>query len=289
MTASRDTFRPPLTIRAALQAATRALAESSASASSDAEVLVQHASGLTRADVLAHPERALSEAACGKLAALIERRRRGEPIAYITGRREFWSLDLAVSPATLIPRAETEVLVERALARIPADAVWTVADLGTGSGAVALAIAHERPRSRLMATDCSADALAVARTNAEHLQIGNVEFAIGEWFAPLRGRRFHVVVSNPPYVRATDPHLQTGDLRFEPLAALVGGADGLDAIRRISAAAPSHLHPDGWLLLEHGYDQGADVRALLTRIGYQRVRSYRDLLGHQRVTEGQFS
>ena len=191
-----------------------------------------------------------------------------------------------MTPDVLIPRPETELLVEQALAHIPEDAEWTVADLGTGSGAIALAIATERPHCRLIATDNSAAALAVARANATRLGIANVEFRHGEWLKPLAGMRFDVIVSNPPYVRANDPHLTQGDVRFEPESALVAGADGLDAIRRIAADAVSYLRPGGWLLLEHGYDQAQSVRALLESHGYDMVASCRDTAGHERVTEG---
>ncbi len=285
----RTRLPAPITVAAALEAATRALLGSSPSARLDAEVLVRHACGVTRAQALAQPQRLLPETACAALATLIDRRRQGEPIAYLTGRREFWSLDLAVSPATLIPRPETELLVERALARIPSTAAWTVADLGTGCGAIALALAAERPRLTVCAIDLSNEALAVARTNARRLGITNVEFHEGDWFAPLRGQRFQLVVSNPPYVPAHDPHLEQGDLRFEPRVALVAGTDGLAALRHISDAARAHLRPGGWLLVEHGFDQAPAVRALLANYGYRQVSSYRDLNGHERVTEAQFA
>ena len=279
-------FKAPLTVGAAVRAATRLLSATGPTPALDAEVLVRHAAGVSRADVLTHPDRLLNEATCAKLAGLVERRRRGEPVAYLTGRREFWSLDLEVSPATLIPRPETELLVERALARIPPSAACTVVDLGTGCGALALALAREHPRVGVVATDHSEAALAVAARNAERLGIANVAFRSGEWLAPLGGERVQLIASNPPYVRADDPHLHEGDLRFEPRTALVGGGDGLDAIRRISAEARAHLLPGGWLLLEHGSEQAAAVRALLTGRGYRDVHSYRDLAGHERVTEG---
>jgi release factor glutamine methyltransferase len=279
-------FGAPTTLGAALAEAARALQATSSSPRLDAELLLVHASGATRAEVLAYPDRSLPEAARSALAGFIERRRNGEPIAYLVGTREFWSLPLKVTPAVLIPRPETEFLVEHALHHIPQDAAWTVADIGTGSGAVALAIAHERPRCRVIATDASLDALEVARQNARSLKITNVEFRSGEWLAPLADARFEIIVSNPPYVRADDPHLQEGDVRFEPRAALVAGADGLDAIRHISAAAPAFLRAGGWLLLEHGYDQGDAARDLLARHGYLHVTSHPDLAGRERITEG---
>ncbi len=278
-------FTPPLSLRAALDRAARVLSPTSRSARVDAEVLVRHVSGATRAEIMADAERALSDDACLALTRLVERRRRGEPIAYLVGSREFWSLDLRVSPATLIPRPETELLVERALARLTLSAEDRVADLGTGSGAVALAIARERPRATVVATDQAEAALAVARANAQRLGIGNVEFLAGDWLAPLGGRRFTLIASNPPYVRADDPHLHDGDVRFEPRAALIGGMDGLDAIRRIIAGAHEHLVGEGWLLIEHGFDQASAVRALLADRGYRAICTYKDLAGRERVTE----
>jgi release factor glutamine methyltransferase len=276
----------PTTVRAALVAATQALRPVSTTPSVDAEVLLRHVTGLTRTDVLALPARALPDATCAAFATLIERRLRGEPVAYLTGRREFWSLDLAVSSATLIPRPETELLVERALARIAPEADATIVDLGTGCGAIALAIAHERRRARLIAIDSSEAALAVARANAKQLDIGNIEFRLGDWLAPLHGHRVDVIVSNPPYVRDDDPHLQQGDPRFEPRAALAAGVDGLDAIRRITGTASKYLVPGGWLLLEHGHDQVNEVRAIFEQAGFRQVCAYEDLTGHTRVTEG---
>ncbi len=278
----------PVTIAAAIDAAARALRVSSPTARLDAEVLLRHASGLTLADAVAQPRRPLSDSIRDAFTALIERRRQGEPIAYITGHREFWSLDLVVSPATLIPRPETELLVEQALARIPVELSRRVADLGTGCGAIALAIAHERPLARVVATEASEAALAVARTNAHRLDLTNVEFRCGEWFAPLDEEQFDIVVSNPPYLRTDDPHLGEGDLRFEPRAALVAGNDALSEIRIIARAARNHLVFGGWLLLEHGLDQATSVRSMLADAGYVEFQSYRDLAGHERVSAGRF-
>jgi release factor glutamine methyltransferase len=278
----------PTTVRAAIDAAARALRSASTTPLADAEILLRHVMGLTRVDVLVDPGRPLSDVQCAQYAALVERRERGEPVSYLTGRREFWSLELAVSPATLIPRPETELLVERAAARIGANTASIVADLGTGCGAVALAIAHERPRTRIIAIDCSASALAVARDNAQRLGLANVEFRLGDWLTAAPDVRFDVIVSNPPYVRAGDPHLEQGDLRFEPPTALVAGGDALDAIRRIIGMARAYLTSAGWLLLEHGFDQAPDVRAVLARFGFQEIRTYNDVSGHERVTEGRF-
>ena len=274
------------TIDQIIRQATQQLAAVSPSPRLDAEVLLMHVTGLTRTALITHAQEPLLPEHDERLHMLLTRRARGEPIAYLTGRREFWSLDLCVTPDVLIPRPETELLVEQALAHIPDDAEWTVADLGTGSGAIALAIATERPHCRLIATDNSVAALAVARANATRLGIANVEFRHGEWLKPLAGMRFDVIVSNPPYVRANDPHLTQGDVRFEPESALIAGADGLDTIRCIAADAVSCLRPGGWLLFEHGYDQAQAVRALLETHGYDRVASCRDTAGHERVTAG---
>ena len=253
----------------------------------DAERLLAHALGVSRAALYARPEHepdAVEQDAFERLAAA---RERGEPVAYLIGRREFWSLDLDVTPDVLIPRPETELLVERALLRIPTAREVRVADLGTGSGAIALAIARERPQARVLATDASERALEVARGNAERLGLANVSFAHGDWGAALGDALFDVVVSNPPYIARGDVHLALGDLRFEPESALVSGDDGLDAVRRIVADAPGHLAPGGWLALEHGWDQGSRARALFEAEGFAGIASVRDGAGHERVTEGQ--
>lgn len=252
----------------------------------DAELLMAHVLGKPRSWLFAHGDERVPAGTAAAFNALVARRAAGEPVAYLTGRRGFWRFDLAVSPATLIPRPETELLVELALARLPAERALRVADLGTGSGAIALALAHERPRAQLIATDASAEALALARANAATLELRNVEFRQGDWFAPLRGERFDLIASNPPYIALDDPHLREGDLRYEPAAALASGGDGLDAIRAIAAAAPAHLEPRGWLLLEHGWEQGAAVRALLSAVGLVDVSTGRDLEDRERVTLG---
>lgn len=267
-----------------LSEATRRLAASSPTPRLDAEVLATHVTGLSRTQLITHAGDPLTAERRSRLDQLVARRARGEPVAYITGRREFWSMEFTVTPDVLIPRPETELLVEQALARIPADAGWSVVDLGTGSGAVAIAIARERPGCRVLAIDASPAALAVARANAQRLGIGNVEFRHGDWFAPLTGERVEMLVSNPPYVAAGDPHLEQGDVRFEPRAALAAGADGLAAIRILAAGAGTHLKPDGWLLVEHGNDQGGQVARLLQEHGYRAIHRYRDLAGLDRVT-----
>jgi release factor glutamine methyltransferase len=271
------------TLADALHAATARLTDSD-SPQLDAELLLAHALGVGRSHLRAHPETALDASQAHRYKNLIDARHRGEPIAYLTGEREFWSLVLKVTPATLIPRPETELLVEQALGLIPMATDWDILDLGTGSGAIALAIAKERPRCRITATDTSPEALAVASDNARALHIPNVEFLQGDWFAPVSAQRFQMIVSNPPYIAAADPHLTQGDLRFEPQRALCSGSDGLDDIRRIATQAPRHLRPNGHLLLEHGYDQGAVVRELLQAAGFSGARSIRDLAGHERIS-----
>ena len=253
----------------------------------EAELLLALALGQSRAWLYAHADDAVGQEAGIRFEGLVTRRAGGEPIAYLTGRREFWSLDFAVTPDVLIPRRETELLVELALTRIPADRDCAIADLGTGCGAIALALAHERPRARVLATDASAAALAIARGNARRLGITNVAFAEGDWCVALGSARFDLIASNPPYIESGDPHLGEGDLRCEPASALASGSDGLDAIRAIVGAAPAHLAHGGSLLLEHGWDQAASVRALLEACGLRGVQSRRDGAGHERVTLGQ--
>lgn len=250
----------------------------------DAEVLLGHVLGVERSALYAFPERRVAPPLCARYRALLAARRRGEPVAYLIGRREFWSLSLCVSPAVLIPRPETECLVEVALELpLPADA--RVVDLGTGSGAVALALARERPGWRIVAVDCSPAAVALARHNAARLGLERVEVRESDWFAAAAGP-YHLVVSNPPYVAAGDPHLAQGDLRFEPPEALVAGADGLAALREIVASAPRHLLPGGWLAVEHGADQGRAVHGLFTAAGFESVATHCDLAGRPRVTRG---
>lgn len=273
------------TISDALHTATLLLERSSASARLDAELLLEYVTGLSRTDFRAAPERALPAAAGWSFQQLIRRRLQGEPVAYIRGHQEFWSLQLEVTPAVLIPRPETELVVERTLAQLSPEAT-DVADLGTGSGAIALAVASERPALQVTAVDVSADALEIAKRNAVRLQIRNVRFERGSWFAALAGRRFDVVASNPPYVARGDADLAAGVSRFEPEVALIPGPTGLEAIEQIVAQAGAHLKPSGWLILEHGWTQAGAVRDRLVRSGFAHVRSHADLAGHERVTEG---
>ena len=256
----------------------------------DAEVLLAHVLGRPRSALIAHAEQCVDAAAVARYRMLLARRAGGEPIAYLIGEREFWSLMLAVSPAVLIPRPETEQVVERTLALLPerprADDEIRVADLGTGSGAIALALSYERPLWKLTATDQSAAALQLARGNAARARLDRIEFLEGDWFAPLGARRFHAIVSNPPYVAGGNVAMRT--LRFEPAAALSPGPCGLEALHHLIALARRHLETGGWLVLEHGADQAVEVAAALVAAGYARVRCHRDLAGHDRVTEAQW-
>ena len=274
--------RGELLARAAAQ-----LAAVSASARLDAEVLLAHVLDCERSALIAHPAQAVADAPATAFHSLLLRRQRGEPVAYLTGRREFWSLSLALTPAVLVPRPETEVLVELALARLPAGEPSAVLDLGTGSGAIALALATERPTAHITATDVSSAALAVARANAQRLGLAQLRFRQGDWFKAVSSERFDLVVCNPPYVAATDPHLAT--LHAEPATALVAGATGLEAFERVVPAAREHLREDGWLLLEHGADQAAAVKNLLERHGFHDVTSHPDYSGTPRVTLGSHS
>lgn len=251
----------------------------------DAELLLAHALGVSRTRLRSHPEESAPEAAVARFERLIERRAAGEPVAYLLGHKEFWTLRLTVSPAVLVPRPETELLVERALQLHPRVSAQ-VADLGTGSGAIALALARERPLWRVTATDVSAEALAIARANAAALGLARVRFVEGSWFSGLSGRTFDLVASNPPYVSGDDPALNS--LSYEPRLALTPGADALVCLREIIRAAPGYLVRGGWLLLEHGATQTSAVASELAARGFVTVRSHRDLAGHERMTEGQW-
>jgi release factor glutamine methyltransferase len=248
-------------------------------------ILLQHALGLSRVGLITQSERALTEDEAERLAALVRRRLDGEPIAYIVGRREFFGLDFEVNPAVLIPRPDTELIVELAIERLAPQG--RLLDMGTGSGAIAVAAAHTRKDARVTALDVSEAALAVARANAA-ANGAEVRFLRSDWFAALGEERFEVIASNPPYIAAGDEHLSQGDLRFEPVGALTDHADGLSALRIIAAGAQAHLVAGGWLLLEHGYDQAAQVRALLAAQGYGEVWSWRDLAGIERVSGGRW-
>jgi release factor glutamine methyltransferase len=275
----------PVSIRQLLEQATRLL--NTESARLDAEVLLGHVLQKTRSHFHAWPEKPVPAASHKRFTELLRRRLAGEPVAYLTGEREFWSLSLTVTPDTLIPRPETETLVARALERIPADRPQLIADLGTGSGAIALAIASERPRCRVIATDMATTAIEVARSNAAQLGLHTIEFHSGSWCEPLTDLRLDMIVSNPPYIAENDPHLESGDVRFEPRTALVSGPQGTGDLAAIAACAIKHLKPGGWLLIEHGYDQGELARQLLEATGYIEVITYTDDTGQDRVVAGQ--
>jgi release factor glutamine methyltransferase len=275
----------PASIRQLLEQAIRLLATDSARL--DAEVLLAQALGKARSHLHAWPEKVISEQQQQNFQQLLQARIKGEPVAYLTGQREFWSLPLTVTPDTLIPRPETETLVALALELIPADNSVQVADLGTGSGAIALAIARERPCCHVLATDISAAAIEAATANTQRLGVNNVEFRCGDWCKPLSDKHYDVIVSNPPYIRDTDPHLQQGDVRFEPRSALAAGPQGMDDLVKIAHCAGQHLRTDGWLVMEHGYDQGDRVTQLLMDCGYRNVTDHPDDAGVSRVIVGQ--
>lgn len=276
------------TIATLLRMASKELGKSTPSPRLDAEILLAHVLETPRSHLHARPEQRVEDSKMRLFALLVVARCKGRPIAHLTGKRDFWSLSLKVTAGTLIPRPESELLVEETLSIVPVGARWYIADLGTGSGAIALSLARERPYCKIVATDISRLALDVARANASNLKITNVEFLKGEWFTPIASRRFAVIVSNPPYIPNDDPHLRTGDLRFEPRLALTGGPDGLAAIRKIVLRAPTHLESGGVLLLEHGYDQAERVRGLLAAAGFINIHSVTDLAGNSRVTTGRF-
>lgn len=273
-------------VNALLRAARERLAGRSDSAALDAELLLASALGKPRSFVYAWPDHRPTSTLRERFEASVAARAGGQPVAYTLGSREFFGLDLAVSPAVLIPRPDTELLVEQALEHLPLDSTARIVDLGTGSGAVALALAQQRPAACIVATDRSVEALSVAHANAQHLGL-SAAFLRGDWCAPLGDACFDLVVANPPYVAEGDPHL--ADLAAEPMCALVAGPDGLDALRAIVAQAPRVLRPGGWLLLEHGFDQAEAVRNLLADAGFCAVASEHDLGGHERVSFGQWT
>ncbi len=257
------------------------------SARLDSELLLGHVLQQSRTWLHTWPEKTVEATQQQTFETLLQRRLAGEPIAHILGEQDFWSLRLTVSPATLIPRPDTERLVELALERIPVDAAWWIADLGTGSGAIALALAAERPDCQVIATEQSTEALEVARANAARHQLNNVQFAQSDWLSAIASsQRFEMIVSNPPYICQANPHLSRGDVRFEPRSALTAGTDGLEAIRQIIHQASTRLIPGGWLILEHGYDQGQAVQRLLREAGYDEVTDFIDYGGNPRVAVG---
>ena len=255
-------------------------------ASIDARLLLQNVLGVSHAWLIAHSNNELTDAEAESFEQLLSRRLNGEPIAYILGVREFYGLPLKTTSSTLIPRSDTEILVEAALKKLPINQHVKVLDLGTGTGAVALAIARNRPYSHVTAVDFSHEALSVAKENARNLGLERVRLLQSNWFASLKNQKFDVIASNPPYIAENDAHLTQGDLRFEPITALASGHDGLKDIRLIIQAAPSHLNRNGWLIFEHGYDQAEKVHELLTLSGFDQVSHVKDLSGTLRVTLG---
>lgn len=253
----------------------------------DAEILLGHVTGKSRTQILAFDETELNAAHIDALTTLLARRQRGEPVAHLVGTREFWSLPLFVSPSTLIPRPDTECLVEQALARLP-PTPCRILDLGTGTGAVALALASERPDCELVAVDCIADAVALAQRNAAHLGIGNITLLQSDWFSALDDQRFAMIVSNPPYIDEQDDHLFQGDVRFEPKTALVAGDSGLADLTYIITEGRRWLQPGGYMLLEHGWTQGAAVRERFQAAGYLHAQTCRDYGGNERLTLAQW-
>ena len=286
-----------VSLQTALRETREALGALGADATREAQLLLSACLGISSIAQHIEPERALGAQQLDKLRAWTRRRAAGEPLAYLTGRREFWSLEFTVTPDVLIPRPETELLVERALhhgdALANRRANWPtspirVVDLGTGSGIIAITVAHERPQWLCTAVDLSTKALAIAAQNARNLVAARVSYRSGSWFEPLAGQHFDLVVSNPPYVEANDPVLQADSLAFEPRLALTAGPDALAALKHLVEEAPRYLASGGWLCLEHGADQAVAVRERLVARGYAHVGSHRDLAGHERVTEGQW-
>ncbi|WP_205341557.1 peptide chain release factor N(5)-glutamine methyltransferase [Denitrificimonas caeni] len=252
----------------------------------DAELLLAFVLDKPRSYLYTWPEKTVSEQQSAAFMMLFERRQRGEPVAYLLGRQGFWTLDLQVAEHTLIPRADTELLVEAALQLADAQSALQVLDLGTGTGALALALASERAQWTVTGVDRIESAVALAQSNQRQLQLNNVTFLPSSWFSALAGQCYDLIISNPPYIADNDPHLQRGDVRFEPLSALVSGPDGLDDLRLIIAQAPAYLSANGWLLLEHGFDQASAVRELLQQAGFVDVSSRRDLSKHERISLG---
>ena len=256
----------------------------------DTECLLMHVLEVNRAHLRAWPEKSLSTHEAEVYRKLIQRRGQGTPVAYLTGSKEFWSRSFLVGHGVLVPRPETELLVELAINRMSKVIVRDLLDLGTGSGVIAITLALEYPETRIMATDCSEEALHIARSNAQKLVAHSVEFRMGNWLEAIPpGQTFQVIVSNPPYIPSDDPHLKIGDLRFEPKLALESGIDGLDAIRRLCEQARSYLEPDGLMIVEHGYDQAEPVRALMHAHGYINIMHHKDLQGHDRATSAQIN
>ncbi len=269
--------------------ATERLQAHSDSARLDAETLLCHLLQCNSAHLAAWPEKLLDEQSHSQFNELINKRAAGEPVAYLTQHREFWSLDLMVSPATLIPRPETETLVEYVLNKFAAQAELRLLDMGTGSGAIAIALATEKPHWHITASDISRDALAIARANAKQHHVEHIHFVAGDWFQAVLQQRFDAVISNPPYIALNDPHMLRGDVQFEPASALLAGVDGMSDIRKLCTQAYQHLNPNGWLVFEHGYDQKEKVHACLNENGFENIQQLNDLAGQPRISAGQLA
>jgi release factor glutamine methyltransferase len=266
------------------------LKDRSASAVEDCEILIGHILNKNSAWLIAHDDRALTSEQILAFQNYLQRRSAGEPVAYIIGQRAFWEHQFEVNPSVLIPRPESELLVELTM-QIATEQAFTpqslsIVDLGTGSGAIAISLAHELPQAEVTAVDVSLEALDVARKNAENIGVTNVKFIEGNWFSKLDGRRYSLIVANPPYIAIDDPHLARGDLRFEPIGALNAGAEGIDDIQKIINQSTNHLQPNGHLLIEHGFEQGSEVRSLLGNAGFDSIATHRDIAGHERVSCG---
>ena len=259
----------------------------SESARLDAEILFCDVMQFDRSRIYSHPEQIVPDDKLVLFQSLIEQRQQGRPIAHLTGKKEFWSLEFAINEDTLIPRPETELLVETALQMIPDDATFNILDLGTGSGAIAIAIASERPSCKILATDINTNTLAMAKKNAETHQLGNIQFYLSNWYQNIPSQEFDLIVSNPPYIRQDDEHLSQGDVRFEPELALVAGADGMQAINMILEDASQYLASDAYLLIEHGYDQKQLVQEAFLKHDFKQLKTFHDLSGQDRMTYGQ--
>lgn len=258
------------------------------SVQADVELLLCHVLECNRTWLHTWPEKELTHEQITHFKTLINKRREHQPVAYLTGKRGFWSFELDVNESTLIPRPETELLVENALEKIPPDSTMKILDLGTGSGAIALAIAHERPHCHVTAIEQSAAALEIAINNSQSLNLKNITFIHGNWFEPVQGKRFDLIASNPPYIAEQDEHLTQGDVQHEPLTALASGKDGLNDIRHLISRASNHLNQNGWLILEHGFDQNKVIQQLFTQSGYHQIQQINDLSGHVRVSMGKY-
>ena len=277
---------PPGNIACLLRQAAKKLHEISETPHLDAEILLSQVLQQPRSFIYAHPEFLLDTLQCDRFKQFIERRSEGEPVAYITGMKEFWSLTLNITKHVLIPRPETELLVDLALSYAKDRCEASLADLGTGSGAIAVAIAYERPHWEITATDISCKALSIAKSNAQKLELRNLVFVEGDWYAAVRHQKFHLIISNPPYVWDRDPHLHQPELKYEPCNALISGKGGLQHLRHLIRHASPHLLPGGHLILEHGSEQGAAVRDLFTQYGFNGVGTHRDLAGLERASVG---